>query len=793
MMTKMVKRFKDLSDEYMGTAGGKGSMLARMYQSGYPVPDGFVVLPSAFQGEELKNDVQKEICSYLNTIRKKNRGAKFAVRSSALSEDSVTASFAGEFETVLNVKSDKKVLKAIITVFQSRESERVKAYSTVQGIEQEQQIAVVIQLMVPSDISGVLFTADPITGSFENMTGNYVHGLGEKLVSGEADAAEFRLSRLKGIYDGPDEFKKYAAKLYKYASRLEKEMGSPQDIEWAVAEGDLYILQSRPITTLSAGNLDTYQINESLVEDALWVNTNVGEAIPDVVTPLTWSIVRALDEESAFVPGYYLWSGNICGRIYSNISRRISAITALYGMDVKKAMELAGELFGQIPDDLNMPLYPFPRFKLIKQVLPRIWNLIKNVIKASIKMKQYLKDTPDRCREMAKIIKGINSKEELLAFWEDELRPYNIKAWWMHTAGSSKGIVAMNLNKKLTEMVGAEDANALLSNLREGSELASLGPVVGVAKVLKEEMSREEYLLKYGHRGPHEFELSIPDPAEDKNWLTEQIEEYKKSDTDIDGLLNRQHQEFEAARKRFREHYPKKVKWLEKKLKKAAKGAQAREAARSELVRVIRVNRSFALKAGELTGLSDDIFYLYIDEIESLLTGKEVGAKYIPARKENYQRYKELPPFPSIIRGRFNPEEWIKEPDRRMDYYDTTISTSTATSDSETLKGCAGAAGKIEGKVRILTNPEDGVKLQPGEILVATTTNVGWTPLFSKAAAVITDIGAPLSHAAIVARELGIPAVVGCSNATVRLKTGDKVMVDGGQGIVHLLEYKQEK
>nr|WP_255688202.1 PEP-utilizing enzyme [Tepidanaerobacter sp. GT38] len=103
------------------------------------------------------------------------------------------------------------------------------------------------------------------------------------------------------------------------------------------------------------------------------------------------------------------------------------------------------------------------------------------------------------------------------------------------------------------------------------------------------------------------------------------------------------------------------------------------------------------------------------------------------------------------------------------------------------LKGFTGAAGKVEGIVRILNAPEEGEKLQPGEILVATTTNVGWTPLFPKAAAIITDIGAPLSHAAIVARELGIPAVVGCGNATLRLKTGDKVMVDGGQGIVHIL------
>lgn len=108
-------------------------------------------------------------------------------------------------------------------------------------------------------------------------------------------------------------------------------------------------------------------------------------------------------------------------------------------------------------------------------------------------------------------------------------------------------------------------------------------------------------------------------------------------------------------------------------------------------------------------------------------------------------------------------------------------------SDSETLKGHAGAAGRVEGIVRILASPEEGEKLLPGEILVATTTNIGWTPLFPKAAAIITDIGAPLSHAAIVARELGIPAVVGCTNATVRLKTGDRVLVDGGQGRVQIL------
>lgn len=145
---------------------------------------------------------------------------------------------------------------------------------------------------------------------------------------------------------------------------------------------------------------------------------------------------------------------------------------------------------------------------------------------------------------------------------------------------------------------------------------------------------------------------------------------------------------------------------------------------------------------------------------------------------------KKLPPFPSVINGRFNPFKWAEDPDRRADYYDAFMPAET--DDAHTLKGFAGAAGRVEGIVRVLDAPEDGDSFAAGEILVTSTTNVGWTPLFPRAAAIITDVGAPLSHAAIVARELGIPAVVGCGNATSKLKTGDRVAVDGGQGIVQL-------
>jgi len=402
---------------------------------------------------------------------------------------------------VLNVKTDKEIQDAIYTVFRSRESERVKAYSVVQGLEQSHEIAVVIQLMVQSEISGVLFTSDPITGSYTSMIGNYVHGLGEQLVSGEANAYSFTLKRPKGKYEGPIDFIKYASSLYKYATKLEKEMGSSQDIEWTVAKGKLYLLQARPITTLTAGNLDTYEMNYSLMGDELWINTNLAEAIPDVYSPFTWSIGRQLDEALNFIPGYYIFSGNICGRPYMNISRRVSMITSLLGRNAKGALKLIYDIYGELPEGMSMPLYPFSRLGVIKVMFPIIMRTTKSTLQASKNLPQFLKETPERCSKLREDIKRAQSKEELLSLWKEELQPYFLKAWVSAGAAAIKLSNVTALDKKLTKLVGGEDSNTLLSNLSGSSGLESLGPVIGISKVTKGEMSREEYLRKYGHRG----------------------------------------------------------------------------------------------------------------------------------------------------------------------------------------------------------------------------------------------------------------------------------------------------
>jgi phosphohistidine swiveling domain-containing protein len=784
-MEPIVKSFQAVTPDLQALAGGKGGMLARLFQGGYPVPPGFVVFPAAFEGEHLHQQAWDEIQAALSALRKHHEGARFAVRSSAVGEDSASTSYAGAFETVLDVQTDQEIKDAIATVFRSGHSERVQAYRSAQGVEHAEEVAVVVQVMVHSDMSGVLFTADPITGSFTAMVGNYVQGLGEKLVSGEADASSFQLIRPKGKYDGPETLRKYAAELYTYAARLERELGCPQDIEWAVAKGKLYLLQARPITTLTAGNLDTYAINESLTEDGLWVNTNVGEAIPGVVAPLSWSLIRALDKESTVIPGYYLWSGNICGRIYSNLSQRLSAIEALAGWDAKRGMKSLGEAFGQVPENIASPIHPFTRGHLLKLMVLKVPRLIRNMRAASKRMPGFLADAPDWCRRMKERLTNTAAQQELLAIWTEELHPETQKAWWVFMVGGSNGALSLSLRQKLTPLVGVEDANTLLSHLRGDAELASLGPVVGIARVIKGEISEQDFVRQYGHRGPYEFELSLPDPVEDPYYLQRQREAFATTEADADKLLLKQQTRYEEAIRRFQQRYPRKSKWLSKQLAKASAGARAREATRSEFVRVHRVVRTFALKAGELTGIGKDIFFLYMNEVEDLLAGKTGAVKYIPARKANYEKYQALPPFPSIIRGRFDPFTWAKDPEKRLDYYDATA-PAEGQADSETLQGYAAAAGKVEGRVRLLHSPEEGEQLQSGEILVAATTNVGWTPLFPRAAAIITDVGAPLSHTAIVARELGIPAVVGCGNATTRLKTGDWVMVDGGQGRVSL-------
>ena len=789
----------ELTQERQSLAGGKGGTLARLVQAGYPVPPGFIILPFAFDGDELRSQAWTQVNKCLARMRRVGESHHgFAVRSSALAEDSVTASFAGEFETVLNVESDQEIQDAILTVRKSRHSGRVQAYSEARGIETDHEIAVVVQRMIEPRISGVLFTADPITGGRAQMSGAFVHGLGEKLVSGESDAQAFTFRRPRGGYSGPDDIERSARRLYNMAVRLEKELGSPQDIEWATAGGRLYLLQSRPITTMIGHDPKTGEWNDTRTGDFLWSNVNFGEAVTEPMTPLAWSVLEFTLDNWRFLPAFPN-TGSIAYCPYINISIFASLYKALGRgrADLIKALE--GTLYMPLPDEMEIPVIPLS----LRDLVAGLANLIRvqsRQRRGLRRLPTYLVTNVAWFQRTRARLQAETTKAGLLTLWHHEIAPHVIGGVWtvLGTAPYSADY-AMRLRRKLTALVGPEEADLLITNLSFDAELLpSLGPVAGLARVASGEMRREGYMRAYGHRGPHEFEISKPRPVEDPTWLDRQVAGFRASPIDVDALLGDQRACSQAARERLLARFPKKAKSLLRQLAESARRARLREQARSEYVRDRWMVRLFALRAGELTGLGEDIFFLTLDELFAVLDSHgaeeseedEAAARQIRIRRETHKRYLALPPLPSIIRGRFDPFNWAANPQRRSDIYDASapLPAQAAPEGKTILRGSPGSAGRVEGIVRVMNQSSDGHQLQAGEILVTTQTDISWTLLFPRAAAVITDVGAPLSHAAIVARELGVPAVVGCGDATMRLRTGDRVRVDGGRGLVEILK-----
>jgi pyruvate,water dikinase len=788
--TEFIQTFNELAAEQWPSAGGKGGTLAQLYQAGYPVPDGFVILPAASDGDELRPTAWAQTQTHLKRLRQGSADAAFAVRSSALSEDSAQASFAGEFETVLDVRGDETIREAIRTVRRSRHSERVRAYSEAKGLDAAHEIAVVVQRLVRADISGVLFTADPVTGSRTHMTGNFVYGLGEKLVSGEIEPHTFTLERPKGRYSGPPDLKRFARRLHKLGRRLEKELDCPQDIEWAIAGRKLYLLQSRPITTLMGFDPVTGEFNDSLTGDYVWSCVNIGEAMSEVMTPYTWSVVRRTFDQLNILPGYHS-AGNIGGRAYQNVTVMASMFHAL-GRNIKDLSKEMGGVRDEYLETMDQYVIPLPEATLFA-VLPNAIQMRKKQTEGLKNLAAFLSENPGWCRTTCQRIQAAQTKEKLALVAKDDFAPRSRWAFWKAMATAWRyGELVGRLRNDLIELVGATDADALLSNVSVHDELlASLGPVVGLSKVFHGEMSREAYLEQWGHRGTFEVEVSIPRPFEDPGWLDRQLETFARSPVDVEGLLEARRAEFDAAWERFKDRYPRKAKSVRRRLDQAAEAARMREAVRSEFVRFTWVGRVWALRIGELTGIGEGVFFLTYDELLDLLAGKDAPVAYIPARRRTYERYKALPPYPLIIRGRFNPFQWAEDPNRRDDVFDShglLPKIALKAPRENVILGMPGSAGRVEGTVRRLDDPEDGDELKPGEILVAAQTNIGWTFLFPRAAAIVTDVGAPLSHAAIVARELGIPAVVNCGDATARLRNGDWVLVDGAQGVIEILE-----
>ena len=803
-MTALVLPLADPAAD-LAHVGGKGESLAKLANAGLPVPPGFHVTTDAYRDFVRRNDLQdkilaagsevadlfaaheipEDIATAITRAYAAMREGAVAVRSSATAEDLPDASFAGQQDTFLDISGKAEVLDAVKRCWASLWTARAVEYRARHDIAPDDvALAVVVQRMVPADTAGVLFTADPVTGATDRIVINAVRGQGEALVSGFADPEVITLDS-SGITERHGETvlsEGIALELAGLGRRIEELFGRPVDIEWAVHADEVSVVQARPITVVAHE-----EWNSSLDGDYLWTCANLGEAIPSVMTPATWSLVRTFMSEVMSVPelGPHRIQGNIGGRFYLNLSLTMAAGAAL---GIADFMKRAGEqAFGRIPSDVDVPRLPMSRRQVLKILLPTALRFLRRIRPYQKDLLRLVAATQQRCDDARARISSASTTAELAGLWRTGLDPLLRDTSRMLAAGARlDGAGLVRIRPWLLKLVDEGDTNALLSGLHtDAGPLASLGPVVGLDRLARGEISREEFERGWGHRCPDEFEVSVPRPVEDPEWIDREVRGVRDALVDVRTLLARQQETRAAALERFRAKHPRKVATVEKRMARAAVAARGREAGRSEVIRAFWVMRVFILRAGELTGAGEDLFFLSLPEILDVLDGDRTPLDRVPVRRNTYQRYVALPPYPTLVRGHFDPFRWAADPNRRVDVFDESRDVAPL---GDAVTGFPGAAGIVEGVVRVVPSVADGAALRTGEVLVTTVTNIGWTPLFPRAAAVVTDIGAPLSHAAIVARELGIPAVVGTGNATTRLRTGDRVRVDGGRGTVEVLE-----
>ncbi|XVQ11763.1 PEP/pyruvate-binding domain-containing protein [Spirillospora sp. CA-255316] len=770
-----------------------------------------------------------------------------AVRSSAppgtVPEESSPADL---YETVLWVRGEAALVTAIRRCWASLWSARALEYRIRNGIDHDEAaMAVLVQSMVRADAAGMMTTVAPgspaaeSTGGRRSGTGrilvNAAWGLSEPVITGRVTPDVYVVEKGSGHVverriaekttmtvasdrpDGPPAAEEpvpkrwrhepvlnadQAAALARLGERTEALFGRPVSVEWALHDGYPYILLARPLTGragrdaagaagAAAGESGTEAWNDSLAGDHLWSSGDLAEAVPDVMTPCTWSLVQMFMHETLAVPelGGHRAYGNIGGRLYMNLSVAAALVSASMGRGSRES--LLEEAFGRLPPEAEIPRLPMSRAEIARHALPRAAKAVRRARAGRRRLPGFLESSPRRCEELRGRIGRESDPAGLLRLWGHELEPFFVESCHMLAAARREGAPsAVALRRDLDRLVGEADADAMLSGLRkpDGPVPAALGPLEGLARLDRGDLDEPGYLREWGHRGPHEFEISMPRPAEDPSWLEEQLA--AGSGREAAERLRARREQSRAAWRRFRDRHPQEVAATRRRVGRWARAAHDRESALSEVLRIYAVVRAFLRRAGELTGRGDDLFFLTIDEVLAVLDGEAGPLDRVARRRLTYERYRALAPYPVLIRGRFDPVAWAGSRGRRTDFHDATEPLAGFPPEpaaGAATSGMPGAAGVVEGTVRVLDGPEKAAALAPGEVLVTGVADSGWTLVLPRAGAVVTDVGAPLSRAAAAARELAVPAVLGCGNATMRLRTGDRVRVDGERGTVEFL------
>lgn len=837
--------------------GGKAIGLARLIEAGQSVPYGFCVTVEAFEhvrdevivGLESLAQLQralveatlpKRLSLELEQRIQQHPGAKWAVRSSAVEEDERLSSFAGQQLTLLDVSAGE-LEQAIKRVWASLYEVDALLYRERMGVKAPlpSGIAVLVQLMVEPTCAGVLFTQSPLSDDPHEAIISAAAGLGVAVVDGAGQQDTYYIDRRTGYIKGMDladertrqpilsdsQLKELAAA----AKALHERFESPQDIEWAFdVHGSLRLLQLRPVTTPSHARAQKPRLT-------VWSNANVGEALPGVGSPLTWSIIRGFSQrgfERAFgalglkVPEDNRLVDSFRGRVYLNLTEFMSIASAIPLMSAQMLFSVAGggglETVEQTYSKqdstsflLKLPV-TIPRVLTSQLVMPLAAPLWERYFRSQCdafftrelerlhpgQLFEVL-DQVDRLFEQNGLIMLSCSSNFLMSFvvlhellkrfgGERALEQEQVLVSALGVKSAEPGLDLLQLGRlarrsmRLRELITQSPPDQIMERLRQH---AHEEPVAQFLDAL------EAFRRAHGHRAPREAELATARWREDVTFIFEVVRGFIESvhlPTIHEMTTARQGQLEEARQQVKRLLWPGVRPLFEPTLELTRGNARRREALRALVVDSLDMYRKLYKECGKRMVLSahlereDDIFFLTAQEIRAWFEDVGVAHDYrlrVLVRRAIYEAHKQQPDPPQTFV--LKDKQIIAEEDFLAQ---SAPAHQASHDDPQVIFGLPGASGKASGIARVMSDMTQGSAPRAGEILVVPFADVGWTPLFLNASAVVMSLGGPLSHACIVAREYGIPTVVNARHATTLIRSGDRITVDGDKGMVYILE-----
>lgn len=828
--------------------GGKAANLGELTRTGLPVADGFVVttdgyadfvaanrlaghirdlaenggaeaaeqIAEAFAAGRLPAGLRREILGAYADLG----GGPVAVRSSATAEDLADASFAGQQETYLNVRGPDALLTAVVRCWASLWTERAIAYRARQRVDARGvRLAVVVQQMVPADSAGVMFTANPANGRRDEVMVSAAWGLGEAVVSGTVDPDTLVLAKADGrvrsrsIADKavqtayaatgtqqrpvPAERRQTAvlndaaaAELARLGRQVEDHFGGPQDIEWARTGDGFVLLQARPITALPPAEADPP--TDWTVPDptALYVRASIVEQLPDPLSPLFADLVEG------------------------SVTRSLQALLReMTGADVVDASAVA------LPTVNGYAYYRYSRGGMLR-VLRHSWKAFGWLFTPNGAQNRWRDYSLPRYRAAMARWTGRPLPEEagadLLAGVGELLdagTEYYTSVQTIIPIAATSEDVFTRLYETLVRRDGDPAAATFLlgfdslpilaeKDLFDLAEWTRSQPALADALLRGDDPDPEgpewaewwsrfaDHLDRYGHT-VYNLDFVNAVPADDPAPLVEALRFYLRS-PDRDPYV-RQGAAVERRERATAEVLGRLAPWRRRPVLRALRWAQRVAPVREDALGEIglawpQMRRMLAELGNRLTGAGlveqpDDVYWLRRDELSAAASATENGhappaglAALVEERKQQWRGRRRVTP-PQLLPA-----------DSMLRLASRWLPATMDEQADDVLTGIGASAGRVTAPARVLAGPADFGQLQAGDVLVASITTPAWTSLFARAGAVVTDIGGPLSHSSIVAREYGIPAVLGTAVATRRISSGQAITVDGDAGRVILRE-----